>query len=365
MFSRFAPRALVVCALHLLLLALPLRAQYIGEASKREGSRVAGGFSDKRARSSRTRYSGTISRSNRYRSRDRRLTRRLMQATSPAQAPAAWGPVGAPAPDAEAYFEDWETWPWPPGEEKPPGNEKECLTLMEIVDTHPSLSRLSEATRDLSAVREALSARDERDTFFAPTNDAIASFTEWSGFEALERALVELLGDVRWKGYLIAYHAVPDRALTKEDLRALAGDDRYLEDALDAEMPLLVETGADGDVTIRGLGSSASLVGDEIVACNGVLHMVDHCLLPFDGDGKLNAEQRARMRDAKRALDARYPDRPTSIDPDAYEDEDDDDDEEEEDSDDQEDSDDDEEDSDDREDSDDQEDSDDASGKKR
>ena len=363
MFSRFAPRALVVCALHLLLLALPLRAQYIGEASKREGSRVAGGFSDKRARSSRSRYSGTISRSNRYRGRDRRLTRRLMQATSPAQAPAAWGPVGAPAPDAEAYFEDWETWPWP-GEEKPPGNEKECSTLMEIVDTHPSLSRLSEATRDLSVVREALSARDERDTFCAhERRDRVV--TDWSGFEALERALVELLGDVRWKGFLIAYHAVPDRALTAEDLRALTGDDRYLEDALDAEMPLLVETGADGDVTIRGLGSSASLVGDEIVACNGVLHMVDHCLLPFDGDGKLNAEQRARLRDAKRALDARYPDRPTSIDPDAYEDEDDDDDEEEEDSDDdEEDSDDDEEDSDDDEEDsdDDEEDSDDDEG---
>jgi hypothetical protein len=44
MFSRFAPRALVVCALHLLLLALPLRAQYIGEASKREGSRVSWRF---------------------------------------------------------------------------------------------------------------------------------------------------------------------------------------------------------------------------------------------------------------------------------------------------------------------------------
>ena len=49
------------------------------------------------------------------------------------------------------------------------------------------------------------------------------------------------------------------------------------------------------DVTIRGLGSSASLVGDEIVACNGVLHMVDHCLLPFDGDGRLDGAQRARF----------------------------------------------------------------------
>ena len=237
-----------------------------------------------------------------------------MQAESPANAPAAWGPVGAPPPDFDTFFKDSETWPWP-GEEK-------CSTLMEIVDTHPSLSRLSNATRDLPVVRAALSARDERDTFFAPTNEAIASFSEWSGFDTLERTLVELLGDVRWKRYLIAYHAVPDRALTVEDMRELRGDDRYLEDALEAEMPLFIETGADEKLVVRGLGSSASLVGDEIVACNGVLHMVDHCLLPFDGDGKLNDAQRARLRDAKRALDARYPDRPTSIDPNAYKDDD-------------------------------------------
>ena len=314
MLSKFSPRALMICALQLLFLAPPLRAQYIGEASS-EGRRERVGFSDKRARSSRTRYSGTISRSNRYRGRDRRLARRLTQAESPAEPPTAWGPVGAPLPDTEAFFEEWPSWPWP-------GEDRRCLTLMEIVDRHPSLSRLSDATRDLPVVREALSARDERDTFFAPTNEAIASFSEWSGFDTLERTLVELLGDVRWKRYLIAYHAVPDRALTVEDMRELRGDDRYLEDALEAEMPLFIETGADEKLVVRGLGSSASLVGDEIVACNGVLHMVDHCLLPFDGDGKLNDAQRARLRDARRALDARYPDRPTSIDPDAYEDDD-------------------------------------------
>ena len=41
-------------------------------------------------------------------------------------------------------------------------------------------------------------------------------------------------------------------------------------------------------------------------------------LLP--GDGKLSQTQKQRLLDAKEALDARYPDRPTSIDPDEYED---------------------------------------------
>jgi hypothetical protein len=90
-------------------------------------------------------------------------------------------------------------------------------------------------------------------------------------------------------------------------------------------MPLFVDN-ADGDVTIVGLGSKTKLVGSEIVACNGVLHMVQHCLLPFDGDNELDIAQKQRLVDAKRALELRYPDRPTLIDPDAYDDDDDDDD---------------------------------------
>ena len=41
----------------------------------------------------------------------------------------------------------------------------------------------------------------------------------------------------------------------------------------------------------------------------GVLHMVDKVLLPFDGDGELSPVQKARLAGAKKALDARYPDR--------------------------------------------------------
>ena len=93
-----------------------------------------------------------------------------------------------------------------------------CLTLMEIIDTHPNLTRLSEATADLPVVRSALSDRTFTDTFFAPTDAAIESFTRWAGFEDVRTGLQELLGDTQWKGYLIAYHAVPDRNLTVDDL---------------------------------------------------------------------------------------------------------------------------------------------------
>jgi hypothetical protein len=49
-------------------------------------------------------------------------------------------------------------------------------------------------------------------------------------------------------------------------------------------------------------------------------------LLPFDGDNELDIAQKQRLVDAKRALELRYPDRPTLIDPDAYDNDDDDDD---------------------------------------
>lgn len=318
MLSRLAARVLLLYALHFLLLTASVSSQYIGEAETLRADRR----DDRRdnrspARSSRSRYRS--SRGNRYRGRDRRRARRLLQAELQNTAP-AWAPVGAPGPGDSEYFESWANWPWPSQDEDDENdeNDEKCQTLLEIIDTHPSLTRLSTATRNLPVVRKALSAADESDTFFAPTNDAIESFTNWTGFAELEEALVELLGDEKWKGFLIAYHAVPDTALTVSELQALQGDQRYLEDALEAEMPLFVDN-SDEEVTIVGLGSRAKLIGEEKIACNGVLHMVDHCLLPFDGDGVLDDTQRAQLADAKRALDLRYPEKPTVIDPDAYE----------------------------------------------
>ena len=96
LLARRASTLLAVLALALSARVTEAQSRYIGEADASTIGRR--GFSDKRARSVRTRYSGSLSRSNRYRGRDRRLARRLMQAESPAEPPAAWGPVGAPPP---------------------------------------------------------------------------------------------------------------------------------------------------------------------------------------------------------------------------------------------------------------------------
>ena len=42
-------------------------------------------------------------------------------------------------------------------------------------------------------------------------------------------------------------------------------------------------------------------MGSQISACNGVLHMIDHVLLPFDGDDELSPEQIERLEGGERA----------------------------------------------------------------
>ena len=156
----------------------------------------------------------------------------------------------------------------------------DCMTILEIIDSHPDLTELSDAISDLPVFRDALDAKNETDTFFAPSNDAIEGFTSWAGFNDTRAGLQELLGDTEWKGYIVAYHAVPDEMYTVDKLESLEGGDKFLEDALEAEMPLLY---VPKKYEVVGMGSTATIVGKNMYACNGVLHIIDTVLLPFDG----------------------------------------------------------------------------------
>ena len=66
-------------------------------------------------------------------------------------------------------------------------------------------------------------------------------------------------------------------------------------------MPLKIESSPQ-NVTIRALGSEGTIIKPDLIACNGIIHVIDSVLLPFDGDGVLDDEQKDELRDAIRAL---------------------------------------------------------------
>jgi len=177
--------------------------------------------------------------------------------------------------------------------------------MLQIVESRDDLSMLKDVIQDLPKVKEALGDPGRDDTFFAPTNDAIRSLTEWAGFEDAKEGLKEMLGNNTVKALIIAYHAVPDKKLDSGALSAMDGE--FLESALgnvlDTEAPLEVDEQS-GEISIKGKGSEAKVVEADVPASNGVMHLIDAVLLPLDGDGELDEEQKKRIELAKQKMQA-------------------------------------------------------------
>ena len=189
-----------------------------------------------------------------------------------------------------------------------------CVTAYEhICRRRPELRELCAVVDSLPLIREKLQDPTKKFTLFCPTNEAIEKLRAWEDWKAAKASLVEAFGSTRrMRRYLLAYHAVPNRTLTMDDLFDLRGDDRFLEDYLNNVMPLFVEN-VDGTLVVSGLGSNASVVEGDILACEAILHEVDHVLLPFDGDNALDEDQVALLIEATNALRVRYGLAPMSV----------------------------------------------------
>ena len=106
-------------------------------------------------------------------------------------------------------------------------------------------------------------------TVYAPLNDA---------FAALPEGTVETLLKPENKGQLtdvLLYH-VDDRKLTAEMIPA---GSTYFKPALTSER-LCITKGAEGVMISDGTGEMANVVVANIMADNGVIHVVDKVLLP-------------------------------------------------------------------------------------
>lgn len=106
-------------------------------------------------------------------------------------------------------------------------------------------------------------------TVYAPVNDA---------FAALPKGTVDTLLKPENKGQLtnvLLYH-VDDRKLTSDMIPA---GSTYFKPILDSER-LCITAGKDGVAIADGTGEVANVVIADIMADNGVIHVVDKVLLP-------------------------------------------------------------------------------------
>ncbi|MEM7093542.1 MAG: fasciclin domain-containing protein [Actinomycetota bacterium] len=167
-----------------------------------------------------------------------------------------------------------------------PANIEACNGIVHVIDTvlipiapeppAPSILEIA-TTAGLTNLIDAVIAASGGDinfaaavadctsdlTVFAPTNEAFDAIADVAAGLTIEQLQT-----------VIAYH-VTAGAQTGADLAA-AGTTPTL-----AGIDLTVTTNAAGDVIIQGLGSTALVIGPNIEACNGIVHVIDTVLIPI------------------------------------------------------------------------------------
>jgi len=142
-----------------------------------------------------------------------------------------------------------------------------CETVADIIRSNPNLSHF-EDLYEAATNAEGYYVNTDTWTVFAPTDKAIKS----SGL-----AIDDVLASSAIR--LLLFHEVKDQALTISDLNCDAGDN-----LIEMGSGQATRTICSNDIPIGQKGggndSPAHFVGDEIVACNGVVQIIDKVLLP-------------------------------------------------------------------------------------
>lgn len=166
-----------------------------------------------------------------------------------------------------------------------------CKTVVDILSEKGNFGKLIEATSLLpQEFVDDLKNKDKGFTFFAPTDKAIDELVSFLG-ETPETA--QLLGNDTVALAILSYHIVPDETYKAEDL----SNDMTLVSALGSDFPLMVDTDG-GGVVIQGIGSEATVVEADLEACKGIVHVIDHVLLPADADGEFGDDPDQELRPA-------------------------------------------------------------------
>ncbi|CAL6306960.1 unnamed protein product [Bathycoccus prasinos] len=183
--------------------------------------------------------------------------------------------------------------------------------FLPIIKTRPGLSKLASVVEKLPRISAALNGGDESrgktvDTLFAPTDKAIEDFLSWTRAQNKTEEFAKILGNQTVAGAIVAYHVLPELVYKFGTLKAL--DRKFINTALsnavsDTSGAFALQIDEDGgSIFIKGTGSEVKVIGADNYACNGIIHIVDGVLLPFDADGELSEKQKERLEDAKEML---------------------------------------------------------------
>jgi len=142
-----------------------------------------------------------------------------------------------------------------------------CETIADIIRSNPRLSHF-EDLYEAATNAEGYYVDTDTWTLFAPTDEAIKN----SGLVIDD---VTAYAAIR----LLMFHEVKGQALTASDLICDAGENLIEMGSGQATRTICSK---DSPIGQKGGGnaSPALFMGDEIVACNGVIHIIDEVLLP-------------------------------------------------------------------------------------
>lgn len=150
-------------------------------------------------------------------------------------------------------------------------------TITDIVAGNENFSTLLAAV-EAAGLSDALSDPDARVTVFAPTNGAFET-----ALEALGITADDLLADVDGLTDILLYHVLGD-VVTSGDIIAVGTEEVTVEtllpspDGSDSFVELTIVIGDAGDILFRD--QEAMVVGADVEASNGIIHIIDGVLLP-------------------------------------------------------------------------------------
>lgn len=141
-------------------------------------------------------------------------------------------------------------------------------TVVDVAASNPEFSTLVAAV-ETAGLAETLSSEGPF-TVFAPTNTAFANALDALGLTAEELLARDDLGDI------LTYHVVPAAVLAEDVLAAVeAGGGEFMVDTVNGAQ--ITVTVVDGMVTLNGV---ATVTATDLMAGNGVVHVIDAVLLP-------------------------------------------------------------------------------------